>query len=208
MIEPMNVAMALFDFVPVALFVIASLLLQRDLYPEMGKGPFAVFAAGTFTVGVAGIFKATWKLLYALWICDFVALNNCFFPMQTVGFLLAAGGILSHVSGKKPRNAVYSVAAAPVAYTSSMPFVILMVFGVLGLDGGLIVLAKRRGKTIGIVLYAVSFVFIMMMGYLSSRDFSEPLMNWIAEFVNTIGQGTFLAGTLVIRKAVAPVRNQ
>ena len=39
------------------------------------------------------------------------------------------------------------------------------------------------------------------MGYLSSQDFTQASMNWIAECVNIVGQGSLLAGVLVLRKA-------
>ena len=38
------------------------------------------------------------------------------------------------------------------------------------------------------------------MGYLSSQDFAEAAMNWIAEGVNIVGQGTLLAGVLLLNK--------
>ena len=43
------------------------------------------------------------------------------------------------------------------------------------------------------------FVLMLGMGYLSSRDFTQASMNWIAEGVNLVGQGIFLlaAGKLV-----------
>lgn len=40
-----SVPMALADFVPVVLFLIGAILLQRELYPRLGKGQFALFAA-------------------------------------------------------------------------------------------------------------------------------------------------------------------
>ena len=42
-----SVPMALADFVPVILFLIGTILLQRELYPRLSKGQFALFAAGT-----------------------------------------------------------------------------------------------------------------------------------------------------------------
>ena len=85
----MSVPMALVDFIPVILFIISAITLQRGLYYRMSKGAFAVFSAGTIMVICAGIFKASWKLLYGAGICDFARLNQAFFPMQSVGFLLA-----------------------------------------------------------------------------------------------------------------------
>lgn len=59
----MTAPMALVDFIPVALFLTAAVMLQRDLYSKMSKGSFALFAGGTFMVVTAGVFKAVWKLL-------------------------------------------------------------------------------------------------------------------------------------------------
>lgn len=198
----MNVAMAIVDYIPVSIFLAASILLQRDLYNKMSKGAFALFSAGTITAFVAGLFKATWKLLYCTGICDFVALNKTFFPMQTTGFVLAAAGVLALLFHKQGENTSYSVlAATPVVYESSMLFVVFMILGVIGLDGAMIVIAKRMKKPLAIVLYVISFFFIMGMGYLSTKDFSNPIMNWAAEAVNIIGQGTFLWASILLHKA-------
>ena len=68
----MTIPMALFDYVPVFLFGWAACLLQRDFYGKMPKYAFACFAAGTIDAFIAGFLKATWKLLYAAGICDFL----------------------------------------------------------------------------------------------------------------------------------------
>ena len=54
----LSLPMALADFVPVGLFLAASVLLQRDLYNKMSKGAFALFAGGTIMVFLAGASKA------------------------------------------------------------------------------------------------------------------------------------------------------
>lgn len=206
--------MALVDYIPVLMFLAAAVTLQRDLYKSMSKGAFALFSAGTITVFVAGFYKATWKLLYGAGVCDFVPLNKSFFPMQTTGFVLAALGMLAllcHNQGDEnklnsvaiiPALGVILTAAAPEEYSGTMIFVILMVLGVLILDVGLIIISAKNKQTIAAVIYGVSFVFVMGMGYLSSKDFNEPLMNWIAEFTNIIGQGTFLLATWMLHKNV------
>lgn len=196
----MSVAMACVDFIPVAMFLTASIILQRDLYNKMSKGAYALFCAGTITVFMAGVFKALWKLLYALGICDFEALNKTFFPMQTTGFVLAALGMLALLCCRQSRNALYS-AAVPAVYPGTMLFVVFMVLGVLCMDGVLAVIAVRRKKFAALALYIVSFVFIIGMGYLSSKDFADPMMNWAAECVNIAGQGTFLWGTWILHKS-------
>ena len=89
-----TVGMALVDFLPVIAFTVAAIIFQRDLYNKMSKGAFALYAAGTILVSVAGGAKALWKLLYAANICDFSKLNEMFFPMQSLGFMFAAIGII------------------------------------------------------------------------------------------------------------------
>ena len=100
-----SVGMALFDYIPVIFFAIGAVILLRDLYNKMSKGAFALFAAGVIDVTMAGFLKATWKLLYAGAGIDISALNAMFFPVQSIGFLLAGIGIvsmLSHKQSKKP----------------------------------------------------------------------------------------------------------
>ena len=38
------------------------------------------------------------------------------------------------------------------------------------------------------------------MGYLSSRKFDNAAMNWIAEGVNTVGQGALFVGAVLLHK--------
>lgn len=195
----MSLWMALVDFVPVGLFLAAAILLQRDLYNKMSKGAFALFAAGTLVIFVAGLFKALWKLLYSLRVCDFVMLNKTFFPMQTTGFVLAAAGLLALMLHRQGAHTVYAVAAVPV-YESSLVFVVLMVLGVLALDGSMIRIAVKRRQRAAAALYILSLLFTLGMGYLSSRDAASATLNWVAEGVNIAGQGTFLWATLLLHR--------
>ena len=101
-----SVAMALVDYIPVILFFIASIMLQRDLYNKMSKGAFALFSAGTINIFAAGALKAFYKLLYAVNVCDFEPLNDMFFPVQSIGFLLAGIGMLAMIFHKQGNGVV------------------------------------------------------------------------------------------------------
>ena len=196
-----SVAMALVDYVPVALFAAAALLLQRDLYHKMSKGAFALFSAGTINIFCAGALKATWKLLYAAGVCDFEALDAMFFPVQSIGFLLAGLGVAAMVCCKQKKERVYTAAAAPAVFSGTFLFVGLMVAGLACMNASLSYVAAKMKKPLAIVCFAVTFVCCMGMGYLSSQDFAQASMNWIAEGVNVVGQGALLCGTLVLHKA-------
>lgn len=203
----MTVPMALVDYIPVCCFLIASIVLQRTLYAEMSKGAFALFAAGTIMVFVAGFFKATWKLLYAFGICDFQALNQSFFPMQSTGFLLAGLGCVALAFFRQQADGGQSAlagAAAPAAFKGTFVFVAAMVAGVALMDFSLAKIARKRGAALAATLFVVSFVFALGMGYLSSKDFANPAMNWIAEGVNVCGQAIFLVASIILaRKGAA-----
>lgn len=196
-----SVAMALVDYIPVALFAAAAVLLQRDLYNKMSKGAFALFAAGTINVFCAGLLKATWKLLYAAGVCDFRALDEMFFPVQSIGFLLAGLGVLAMVCFRQKEETVYTAAAAPAVFSGTFLFVGLMVAGLGCMNGGLAAVAVKMKKPAAVVLFIITFVCCMGMGYLSSQDFAKASMNWIAEGINVVGQGALLAGALMLHKA-------
>ncbi len=198
-----SVPMAIVDFIPVILFAIGGFVLAKSLYRKMRSFEFAALAAGCINVTAAGALKALWKLLYALGVCDFEKLNAMFFPLQTIGFVLAAVGLCAYVFGNK-KSKLLSAApvAAPAVYSGTMLFVVFMILGVLGINVSLCTLAIRNKKPWAVVLSAVSFVFVLGMGYLSSKDFTQAYMNWAAEIVNTVGQAAFLGCVLTLRKDI------
>ena len=192
-----SVSMALVDFIPVIMFGIACFILMKHFTKDMNKAQFALFSCGTIDVFVAGFLKATYKLLYAANICDFESLNKMFFPVQSIGFLLAGISMIWYVMKNKK---TYLLQAPPI-FSGTFLFVGFMCGGLLLLDTALCIMAKRMKKHWLIILFIVSFISSLGMGYLSSKNFSEAAMNWIAEGVNILGQGTLLAGVLLLNKA-------
>lgn len=200
-----SVSMALVDFIPVILFAAAVVLLMRDLYDKMRKDAFALFAAGSIDIICAGALKATYKLLYAAGVCDFEPLNAMFFPVQSIGFLLAGIGMVLMICQKAPKNAV--LAAAPPVFTGTFVFVGLMVTGLGMVSTALCILAARMKKHGVMACFIVAFVCSLCMGYLSSQDFTQAFMNWMAEIINIIGQGALLTGTVLLHKAGLAARD-
>ena len=195
-----SVSMALVDYIPVILFGSAIVILIRSLGSKMNKGQFALFSAGSLNVFIAGFLKATYKLLYASGLCDFEALNHMFFPVQSIGFLLAGAGIIWFIVEKTALTKKIKSVVPPV-FGGTFLFVGLMCTGLLLLDVALCIISKKMKKSWVMVLFILSFVCSLGMGYLSSQDFTQASMNWIAECVNIVGQGSLLAGVLVLRKA-------
>ena len=193
-----SVSMALVDFIPVLLFGAASVILMRDLYNKMSKGAFALFAAGAIDVTCAGALKALYKLLYAAGVCDFTPLSDMFFPVQSIGFLLAGIGMIAMLCHRQKESG--ALAVAPVVFKGTPIFVSFMILGIGMINASLCVLAKKIKKPGFIVLFVLAFLCMLGMGYLSTRNFEKASMNWIAECVNVVGEGLLLLGVLLMHK--------
>ena len=193
-----SVAMGLMDFVPVAFFAVTAVILLRDLYNKMYQGAYALLAAGTINVFTAGFCKALWKLLYAANICDFTVLEHMFLPVNSLGLLLVGLSLIGMLCWKR-KGALLSV--APVPFTSSMPFIMMMVVGLGGICAVMSILAAKMKKKGTIVLFVLSFVCAMGMGYMSSQDSSLAWVNWVEQSINTVSQLCLMLGTIVLHKA-------
>ena len=62
----------------------------------------------------------------------------------------------------------------------------------------LAVMLKRKSL---ILVFLLSFICSLGMGYMSSKDFSLAYINWIAQGINTIGQALLLYGAVSLRRA-------
>lgn len=195
-----TVPMALVDFIPVAFFAVASVILMRDLYNKMSKGAFALFAAGSINVAFAGAMKALYKLLYAAGICDFTVLSDMMFPVQSVGFLLAGIALVAMLCHRQKKETAAAAVVAPAVFKGTFLFVGLMVAGFGMMNASLCVLSGKMKKPWLSVFFVYAFVSVLVMGYLSSKDFGTSSMNWIAQGINLMGQGAFLTGTILAHR--------
>lgn len=193
-----TIPMALMDFVPVLFFGITAVIALGDLHNKMGKGAYALFSAGSFNVFLAGFCKALWKLLYAANVCDFKALEEMFMPVNSIGLLCVGLSLIIMVCTQK-KTVMLSV--APVAITSSLPFIAMMVVGLGGMCTALSILSVKMKKGNVMILFILSFVCAIAMGYMSSQDSTLAWVNWAEQSINTISQGCLMAGTLLLHKA-------
>lgn len=202
-----TVPMALVDCVPVALFMVAAVILMRDLYARLPKGAYALVAAGSIMAFLGGVMKALWKILYATGVVDYVLLDHALFTLQGPGFLLFFLGLTGlfwrggrgGVGEKDARRA--ALAAAPAATTTSIPFIVMQVAGLGGAQVLLAVCGARRGSRLAPVAFALAFVFMLGMGYLGAKFDDSSAMHWVAQLTNTLSMACFLWGTLLLRRA-------
>lgn len=193
-----TISMALMDYIPVIFFGITAVLLLRDLYNKMFKGAYALLAAGCVNVFLAGFCKATWKLLYAANICNFVALEEMFMPVNSLGLLFTGLSLIGMIAWK--RKSVM-LSAAPVAFTSSMPFIVLMVVGLGGMCASLSILSAKMKKGAVMILFILSFVCAMAMGYMSGQDSTLAWVNWAEQSINVVSQGCLMLGVIILHRS-------
>ena len=182
--------MALVDYIPVIFFAIASAILISDLKNKMGGLNHLIFSIGMIAIAAAGAGKASWKLLVAANIADIQILNKMFMPTQSVGFLLAGLALIAMLIAKKNR----------LLGVNTFVFIGMMVAGLGIIDTVLAILAGKLKKGGAALLFIISFVCSLCMGYLSSRDFTEAIWNWIAQSINILGQGTLLLGAISLHQ--------
>lgn len=192
-----SVTMALTDFIPVVLFAIAAVLMQRDLYNKMPKYAYACFAAGCVDAFLAGLLKALWKLLYALNVCDFHVLNTMFLPVQSIGLLLTGFGLILMLTSRKE----VKLLAAPPLFAGTFLFIGMMVLGLGAMCACLSVVAVKMKKKGLIVVFVLTFLCYMTMGYLASREGGSAVLNWMEQLVNTLGQALLLFGVYTMHRA-------
>lgn len=180
-----SLLMALVDYIPVLLFFLAAKLIYNNLKNKVNKTFLYVFVLGALMVSTAGFLKASYKLLYSLNIGDFIWMSKQMFPNHSIGFLLAGLGLILAVL-KPTNNKVYAI---PI-----VAFVGMMIVGLGAMDAGLCYIASKQKNRKALVMFIVSFFLSMMMGYLSSRDFTQASMNWVAEIVNICGQALLYLG--------------
>ena len=202
-----DILLAIVDFIPVGLFLAASIILQRDLYNTMSIGAFALFASGTILVFCVGALKAIHKLFYYAFNLNFYSLAALFFPMQTLGFVLAGAGLIAMISHKQGNTTMCVVPLLPLLISFkelpddsgklTMVFVVLMCLGVLIMYSILSYFAFKRKNYIPFVLLIVAFICTLGMGYLSTK---EDLSDWYKEIINSAGQCCFLISTIMLHK--------
>ena len=187
-----TVPMALVDCLPVILFLLGTMIIVKDLKSRISGIAWIMFTIGIIMVTAAGTLKAVYKLLYALNIADIVWMTNQFFSNQAIGFLLAGIGLTVGVTSLKGKT---------FALIPTMALVGIMVIGLGAMDASLCFLASRLKKRSALVCFIVSFFLCLGMGYLSSKDFTQASMNWIAQGVNLAGQLLLYIGCRILHNA-------
>ncbi len=206
------VLQALYDLLPTALFLVGAIVLQRCLYNKMVKGNYVLFAGGSIMVFVAGFLKAMHKLIIGLSGYTYTILDKQFTSTQSVGFALmfiALVGMFTKYNKKYTKvqalGAIPFIGTAILASTeglpefnNTMPFIIIMIIGAAGSLVMLMIISIKRKDVLSAILFGLAIVFMVGMGYLSTKGSFK--FNWIAISVNVCYQALFMIGAIRLQK--------
>lgn len=89
----------------------------------------------------------------------------------------------------------------PMVYRSNLIFIVMQVVGFGGIQYCMVRVALLMKKRFAAVLFVLSFIFILGMGYLGAEFDDSSSMHWLAQATNVLSQGCFMWGTLILHKA-------
>lgn len=211
--EDYSLIMGLVDLLPVILFALAGCIIIKVLFNELKK-PFAVLLCSGVTLSLtAGLFKAIWKILLALNVCDFYPFNIMFMPTQSLGFVLMGIGLISLLFNKKEKtSAAVNVIAFPIILAGvpatqvdgNIAFIAMLVIGEAMIATSLCYLAVKNKNWLCLVLFIISFICLMVMGAMkplsTKMNLSVTAANWIEQSVNIAAQLSLLIGCYLLNK--------
>ena len=216
-----SLIMGLVDLIPVILFGVAGSIIIRELFSKLRK-PFSVLLCSGVTLSLtAGVFKAIWKILLSLNICDFYPFNIMFMPTQSLGFVLMGIGLISLLWPRKEdknegvvKTNMFAIplfiilageaGAAAVQKDGNVIFIAMLVIGEILIATSLCYLAVRNRCWASLPLFIVSFICLMVMGAmkpLSTRmNLTVTQANWVEQGINIVAQVTLLVGCILMMK--------
>lgn len=214
--EDYSLIMGIVDLIPVILFALAGCIIIKELFSKLRK-PFAVMLCSGVTLSLtAGLFKAIWKILLSLNICDFYPFDAMFMPTQSLGFILMGVGLLSLLfenkkNGEVKTNAIAIPLIALVILSTparqengNTVFIVLLVVGELMIATSLSYLAVRNKNWLCLALFIVSCIGLITMGAMkplsTKLNMDVTTANWVEESINIVAQSTLLVGAYLLSK--------
>lgn len=202
---------SIYDLLPIILFLIGSVILLRCLYNKMVKGAYALFAAGSIMVFAAGFLKAMHKLIIGITGYSYSILDRQFTSTQSIGFALMFVALVGMFTSYNKKYTKVQVVALPALlmtilmdlgnlpeYDSTLPFIVLMIIGAAGTLVMMIIISAKRKDVLSAIFFGIAIIFMVMMGYLSTRDAFS--LTWVAISVNVVYQALFMAGAIRLQK--------
>jgi len=198
--ETYPLALALFDFVPVAFFLIGAIFLVRTSIQMCGSRCGRLAIAGSLLIFSGGFLKAVWKLLFTIGVGDYQLLSESQFPLVAPGFLVLLIAVI--LMARSDRDARTTNAASVLLISTwKIPFLIVMTLTSMGVQGILTYVSFQRKAKLAAAGFIVAFLRLVGMGALASGE-QTLARQWIEQSINTVGQLGFMIGSILLHQDV------
>ena len=193
------VELAIFDFVPVILFLIGAYFLVRVTTMVRSAACGRMAMAGALLIFLGGFLKALWKLLYSTNVADLRWMSELQFALVAPGFLgLMIAAI--YLARAKNKNQNADMAMFAIA-TWKIPLLAIMTLTSMGANGILAYLCFRRKARLAAVGFIIAFLCLVGMGAMASGE-QTVAKQWIEQSINAFGQFGFAFGSILLHRNV------
>lgn len=193
--ETYPLALALFDFVPVAFFLIGAIFLARAARRLCGLRCGRLATAGSLLIFLGGFFKAVWKLLYTIGAGDYQLLSESQFPLVAPGFLVLLIMVIMMARSERVEGNRTGILLAIAAW--KIPLLIVMTLASMGVQGILTYIAFRRNAKLAAAGFILAFLGLVGLGALASGE-QTLARQWIEQSVNSVAQLGFMVGSFLL----------
>lgn len=195
-----SIFLGLFDYVQVILFFIGMIYLWKFSMKTGTKLSLSFLVPGTVVATLAGLSKATWKLLFALTGTSVDILNNVHMYGLALGTtLIFIGTILLCRKNKSTQidTTTHAIAFFPVVIS-------LLTISTIGYLTCLIIISARKKYTMALVSFAIYMVIALANAGLSGGGEHE-MTHWIAQSMGVVANAFLINGTRTLYKGVLKV---
>ncbi|NDJ55409.1 MAG: hypothetical protein GYB68_20240 [Chloroflexi bacterium] len=212
-----SISLALYDFLPglftgIALFFIAQMVRRADT-----RFTTLAFAGGGLVL-LAGLLKATWKLIIAVGGPEILLLSELMFPLMAPGFTLVAfavWGAIRTLNNKAAPNNLWLIASVLIVVAALAAFANTVVLGTVrgyfpiflglasisnvSLSVMLIAESIRRKRFDLAGLFFVNIAMVFALQPLAAMPEMSIAMHWFEQTLTSAGAATFaVAGYLMM----------
>lgn len=198
--ETYPLALALYDFVPVAFFLIGAIFLVRTSTRMCGLCCSRLAIAGSLLIFLGGFLKAIWKLLFTIGVGDYQLLSESQFPLVAPGFLVLLIAVIMMARSDREARTINAASILLMA-TWKIPFLIVMTLTSMGVQGILTYVSFQRKAKLAAVGFIVAFLGLVDMGAMASVQ-QTLARQWIEQSINTAGQLGFMVGSILLHQNV------
>lgn len=196
--ETYPLSLALFDFLPVTIFLIGSWFLVKTVRSWRGSACSRMAMAAGLLIFLGGFLKASWKILYAGFSADLRWMSEVQFVLLAPGFFALL--MTAIYTGRSPEKSLSPNLPLLAMAGWKVPLLVLMTLSSMGAQGILAYISFRRGLRWAATGFIIAFLGLVAMGALASGE-QNVTRQWLEEGINTTAQIGFAIGSFLLYRS-------